>query len=137
VRSLLGVILVLAAMPFAFKMEIEDFAIFGGLSGIHQFTRVGRHAFISGGAMVGMDVPPYCTATGNRAELAGLNTVGLQRHGYNADQIARIKDTYKILFRSKMGLREALAHARAEYGGHAEIDHLIAFIEGTERGITR
>lgn len=118
-------------------VEVNDFVIFGGLSAVHQFTRIGRHAFIAGGAMVAMDVPPYCTAQGDRAELAGLNTVGLQRHGYTEDQIRRIKDAYKILFRSKMGLNEAVSHLRAEHGGHPEIEELLRFIEASKRGITR
>lgn len=125
------------SVALAGHVEVADFVIFGGLSAVHQFTRIGRHAFIAGGAMVAMDVPPYCTAQGDRAELAGLNTVGLQRNGYNEDQIRRIKDAYKILFRSKMGLNEAVSHLRAEHGGHAEIEELLAFIESSKRGITR
>lgn len=116
---------------------LEDHVILGGLSAVHQFTRVGRHAFIAGGAMVAMDVPPYCTAQGDRAELAGLNTVGLARHGYTDDQIRRIKDAYKILFRSKLGLNEAISKLKAEYGGHPEIEVLLEFVSGSERGLTR
>lgn len=118
-------------------VEIGDFVILGGLSAVHQFSRIGKHAFIAGGAMVGMDVPPYCTAQGDRAELVGLNTVGLQRHGYTEDQVSRIKDAYRILFRSKLGLNEALTKLKAEHGGHSEIDHLIDFISASKRGITR
>lgn len=116
---------------------LEDHVILGGLSAVHQFTRIGRHAFIAGGAMVAMDVPPYCTAQGDRAELAGLNTVGLTRHGYTEDQVRRIKDAYKILFRSKLGLNEAISKLKAEYGGHTEIDVLLEFVSGSERGLTR
>lgn len=118
-------------------VEVGDHAILGGLAAIHQFTRIGKHAFISGGSMVTMDVPPYCTAQGDRAELAGLNTVGLSRHGFTEEQISRIKDAYKILFRSKLGLNEALAKCRAEHGGHPEIDFLLEFIQSNKRGITR
>ena len=118
-------------------VHLSDHVILGGLSAVHQFTRIGKHAFIAGGAMVAMDVPPYCTAQGDRAELAGLNTVGLSRHGFSEDQIARIKDAYRILFRSKLGLNEALSKLRAEHGGHAEIDELLAFVSGSTRGITR
>lgn len=125
------------SVALAGHVEVDDFVIFGGLSAVHQFTRIGKHAFIAGGAMVAMDVPPYCTAQGDRAELAGLNTVGLQRHGYTEDQIRRIKDAYKILFRSKMGLNEAVSHLRAEHGGHPEIEELLKFIEASKRGITR
>src|SRR5919108_3323490 len=118
-------------------VQVEDHVIFGGLSAVHQFTRVGRHAFIAGGAMVAMDVPPYCTAQGDRAELVGLNTVGLSRHGYSEEQIRRIKEAYKVLFRSKLGLNEAIAKLRAEYGGHPEIDAMLEFVSRSERGLTR
>ncbi len=118
-------------------VEVGDHATLGGLSAVHQFTRIGKHAFVAGGAMVGMDVPPYCTAQGDRAELVGLNTVGLSRHGYTEEQISRIKDAYKILFRSKLGLNEALSKLQAEHGGHPEIDYLLEFLTHSQRGITR
>ena len=116
---------------------VEDRVIFGGLSGVHQFTRVGRLAFISGGAMVTQDVPPYCTVHGNRAEVIGINTVGLSRARFDEHAISRVKAAYKLVFRSKMGLREAIAQVRAEFGGNPEIDHFVAFLEGTQRGIAR
>ena len=118
-------------------VEVQDHVIMGGLTAVHQFTRIGRHAFIAGGAMVAMDVPPYCTAQGDRAELAGLNTVGLTRHGYTEDQIRRIKDAYRILFRSKLPLNEAMAQLKAEHGGHSEIDVMLEFVSGSQRGLTR
>jgi UDP-N-acetylglucosamine acyltransferase len=118
-------------------VHVEDHVTCGGLSAVHQFTRLGRHAFISGGAMVGMDIPPYCTAQGDRAELAGLNTVGLARSGFTTEQVTRIKGAYKLVFRSGLGLREALGRVAAEFGGNPEIDHFVRFIEGSERGITR
>ncbi|MFL5312536.1 MAG: acyl-ACP--UDP-N-acetylglucosamine O-acyltransferase [Myxococcales bacterium] len=116
---------------------VEDHVIFGGLSAVHQFTRIGRLAFVSGGAMVTQDVPPYVTVQGDRAEVVGLNTVGLTRARFDEHAIARVKGAYKIVYRSKMGLREAVAHVKAEYGGHAEIDHFVAFLEGSQRGIAR
>jgi UDP-N-acetylglucosamine acyltransferase len=125
------------SVALAGHVEVGDHVIFGGLAAVHQFTRIGKHAFIAGGAMVGMDVPPYCTAQGDRAELVGLNTVGLTRHGYSDEQIGRIKDAYKILFRSKIGLNEAISTLKAEHGGHAEIDELLQFLESTKRGLTR
>ena len=118
-------------------VHIADHVILGGLSAVHQFTRIGKHAFVAGGAMVAMDVPPYCTAQGDRAELVGLNTVGLARHGFSEDQMVRIKEAYRILFRSKLGLGEAVAKARVELGGHPEIEELLQFVAGSTRGITR
>jgi UDP-N-acetylglucosamine acyltransferase len=116
---------------------VEDRVIFGGLSAVHQFTRIGRLAFVSGGAMVTQDVPPYVTVQGDRAEVVGLNTVGLTRAHFDEHAVTRVKGAYKLIFRSKMGLREAVAHVKAEYGGHPEIDHFVAFLEGSERGIAR
>lgn len=116
---------------------VEDRVIFGGLSAVHQFTRIGRLAFVSGGAMVTQDVPPYFTVQGDRAEVVGINTVGLTRAHFKDEQQARVKGAYKILYRSKLGFREAIAHLRAEHGGHEEIDHLVGFLENSERGIAR
>lgn len=118
-------------------VTMEDHVIISGLAAVHQFTRLGRFAFISGGAMVTMDIPPYATAQGDRAELVGLNTVGLERGGFTKDQIERIKEAHRILFRSKLGLQEALGRLRAELGGHPEVDHLVAFISQSKRGLTR
>jgi UDP-N-acetylglucosamine acyltransferase len=116
---------------------VEDFVIVSGLTAVHQFTRIGKHAFVAGGSMVVMDVPPYCMAQGDRAELVGLNTVGLERHGFTEAQIGRIKEAYKILFRSKLQVAEAVARLKAEYSGQPEIDHLVEFISQSKRGLTR
>ncbi len=116
---------------------VEDRVIFGGLSAVHQFTRVGRLAFVSGGAMVTQDVPPYVTVQGDRAEVVGINTVGLTRAHFDEAAQMRVKSSFKILYRSKLGFREAIAHVRAEHGGHEETDHLVNFLEGSERGIAR
>jgi UDP-N-acetylglucosamine acyltransferase len=118
-------------------VSLEDHVHVGGLAGVHQFVRVGTLAFIAAGAMVTQDVPPYCTVHGNRAKLAGLNTVGLSRGGFGAEEISRIKSAYRALFRSKLGVREAIARVRAEHGAHAEVEALLRFVEGSERGIAR
>jgi len=124
-------------VALAGHVQLEDAVILGGLSAVHQFTRLGKHAFIAGGSMVVMDVPPYCTAQGDRAELAGLNVVGLQRHGFSEEQIGRIKEAYKILFRSKLQLAEAMDRLKAEMGGQSEIDYLMDFVSQSKRGLTR
>lgn len=118
-------------------VELGDNVILGGLSAIHQFTRIGKLAFIAGGAMVTMDVPPFCTAQGDRAELAGLNTVGMTRHGFTEEQVTRVKDVYRILFRSKLTLDAAVEKVTAEHGGQPEVDVLLGFLTAAKRGITR
>jgi len=118
-------------------VEIGDFVTLGGLSAVHQYTRIGHHAFIAGGAMVVMDVPPFCMAQGDRAELAGLNVVGMQRQGFTEEQLVRIKEAYRILFRSKLPLEEAVARLRVEFGGQSEVDRLLDFVTSSKRGLTR
>lgn len=82
--------------------------IFSGLCGVHQFTRIGRNAFIAIGAAVVEDVLPYCFAQGDRARIRGMNLEGLRRRGYGAERIAAIRQTYKVLFREKRTLDDAL-----------------------------
>ena len=116
---------------------IGDHVILGGLAAVHQFTRIGQHAFVAGGAMVVMDVPPFCTAQGDRAELVGINSIGLARHGFSEDQISRVKEAYRILFRSKLPLEDAVERLRTELGNQPEIQALLTFVTTSERGLTR
>lgn len=116
---------------------IEDHVHISGLAAAHQFIRIGRLSFVSGLTGVAMDVAPYCTVAGARAENAGLNLVGLQRAGMSEEQVGRVKQAYKIFFRSGLPLAEALAQLEAEMGSHPEIAHFISFVQGSKRGITR
>lgn len=125
------------SVALAGHVVLEDHVHFSGLAAAHQFTRIGRLAFVSGLTGVTMDVAPYCTVVGARAELAGLNSVGMQRAGMTEDQVSRVKVAYKLVFRSNLGLAEAIAQLEAELGGHPEVAHLVAFLKGSQRGITR
>lgn len=116
---------------------VEDHAILGGLSAVHQFTRVGESAMLSGGAMVGQDVLPYTIASGNRATSAGLNTVGLKRRGFSPDTISAVKKAYRLMLRSGLRLDEAIARIREEVPMSPEIVHFIEFAQKSERGICR
>jgi UDP-N-acetylglucosamine acyltransferase len=125
------------SVALAGHVILEEHVHMSGLAAAHQFCRIGRLAFVSGLTGVAMDVPPYCTVAGPRAELAGLNTVGLQRAGMTEEQVGRVKQAYKIVFRSNLGLAEAIAQLEAELGTHPEIAHFITFVKGSQRGITR
>jgi UDP-N-acetylglucosamine acyltransferase len=116
---------------------LEEDIHFGGLAGAHQFVRVGRLAFVGGMSGVVMDVAPYTTVLGTRAEVGGLNTIGMQRAGMTEEQIGRVKQAFKIFFRSGLVVAEALAQLKAELGQHPEVAHFVAFVEGSKRGITR
>ena len=117
---------------------LEDHVILGGLAGVHQFTRVGRFVFAAGGSVITQDVAPYCTVQGDRAQLVGINATGLARNGYGDEQIARVKEAYRIVFRQKLALRDACLQLRARFEGEPEIDHLVRFLEGLgDRGLVR
>jgi UDP-N-acetylglucosamine acyltransferase len=124
-------------VALAGHVEVGDHAILGGLSAVHQFTRIGQHAFLAGGAMVTMDVAPYCMVQGDRAELTGLNTVGLGRNGFSTEAIGHIKSAYKLLFRSGLQMHEALAKVKAEFATVPEVVLLTDFIQASDRGVTR
>lgn len=117
-------------------VEVSDSVIFAGLCAVHQFCRIGKHAFISGLTGVPKDVPPFMIAAGSRAKLYGLNVVGLERHGFQKEEISKLKKAYRILFRSALPLTESLKIIREELvGGH--VKELVDFIESSKRGICR
>lgn len=115
---------------------IDDFAVIGGLSCIHQFTRIGEYAFVGGASAVSKDVPPYGMAVGNRAKLFGINLIGLQRRGFSTESINKIKKAYRQLLASDLNVSQAVKKIQDSIeGGSAEIDHLIDFIKKSSRGI--
>lgn len=118
-------------------VTVEDYAVFGGLAAAHQFTRIGAYSMVSGLSGVVQDIPPYTIASGPRAKLYGLNIVGLKRHGFNDETISELKKAYKILFREKLSLKEAIKKVQAELPYTDEIAHLINFINSNRRGIAR
>ena len=113
---------------------IEDRVVMSGMVGVHQFSRVGTMALISGGAMVPLDVPPYCIAQGERARLVGLNIIGLRRSGMDRSAMLEIKRAFKLMFRSGKRLEESMAELEA--APHCkEVQHLIDFCRASERGV--
>jgi UDP-N-acetylglucosamine acyltransferase len=116
---------------------IEDYAVVGGLSGIHQFARVGESAMVAATSAVSQDVPPFALVSGDRAQLSGLNVVGLRRRGFKPDVRRKIHHAYHLVFHSKLRLANAAERVRAEIQGCAEVDRLLQFLESSERGFIR
>jgi UDP-N-acetylglucosamine acyltransferase len=117
---------------------IEDHAIIGGLSAIHQFCRIGAHAIISGLTGVSQDVPPYMMAAGSRAKLYGLNSVGLKRAQFSEQTLRALKKAYRIIFRSGLTLEKAMkAIEEDNIFLVPEVRHLLDFIQHSKRGISR
>ncbi|MBN1385320.1 MAG: acyl-ACP--UDP-N-acetylglucosamine O-acyltransferase [Elusimicrobia bacterium] len=117
-------------------VEVGDFSVIGGIVAIHQFVRIGRYAMLGGGAMVPLDVPPFCQVQGDRAKLVGLNIVGLKRHKFGEKQINEIKSAYKTIFTSGLTVAEAIDQLDAS-NPSKEVKEFIDFIKNSKRGITR
>jgi UDP-N-acetylglucosamine acyltransferase len=126
------------AASLAGHIRVGDCAILGAFVAVHQFARIGKHAFVGAVSGVSKDIPPYVLASGTpRAKLHGLNLVGLKRHGFTADTILALKRAYRILFRLGLTLNEGMERVRAEIEQIPEIVALIDFIKTSERGVTR
>ena len=117
-------------------VHVEDHANISAGSGVHQFCRVGRYAFIGGYSVVTKDALPYARTVGNRARIYGLNTIGLTRRGFSSDVITRLKRTFRYLLQSKLNTTGALRHIEADATlACAEVQYLVDFIRGSERGV--
>jgi UDP-N-acetylglucosamine acyltransferase len=125
------------AATLAGHIHIENYAIISGLTGIHQFCRIGEHCMIGGASAVVKDVPPYVIAQGNHAKLFGLNLIGLKRRNFSEKTIKAISEAYRIIFRSKLLLEDAIKKAEAEVENLPEVNHFIKFIKESERGVCR
>jgi len=116
---------------------IQDHATVGGLSAVHQFVRIGTHAFIGGKTGIVKDIPPYVLVSGHRAKLHGLNTVGLNRKYFPESVVRALKECYRIVFRKEMSIQKALEEAEDKLGDVEEVRIFVDFIRGSQRGITR
>lgn len=124
------------SVALAGHVEVGDFAVLGGMVGVHQFVRVGKLSMLGAGAMVPLDVPPYTQAQGDRARLVGLNLVGLKRRGIGSKAAEEIKGAYRSIFSSGLTLVEAMDQIEAQTPG-PEVKYFIDFIRSSQRGICR
>ncbi len=133
-----NVIIVNAAM-LGGHTEVASHATVGGLTGTHQFSRIGTFCFIGGGSAVSKDVPPYAMVTGERGQMkiSGLNKIGLRRNGFDRETIKKIDAAYRILFHSDLLHNDALDKVEEELGGNAAVDELLRFIRASKRGVVK
>ncbi len=116
---------------------VGDHATLGGLVAIHQFVRIGPYAFVGGKSAVVKDIPPFVIASGDRACLHGLNSVGLKRHGFSPQTLTKLKKAYRIIFRIGLTLNEAIERIKADVEQVPEVVEFVEFIKSSQRGITR
>jgi UDP-N-acetylglucosamine acyltransferase len=125
------------AATLAGHVVVEDGATIGAFSGVHQFCRVGAHAYIGGYSVITQDALPFVLTVGNRAKSFGINVIGLERKQFAPEAIQALRQAYRILFRSRLILHEALDRLQAEFPSQPEVGRLAAFIRGSSRGVIR
>lgn len=117
-------------------VTVEEHARISGVIPVHQFVRLGRHSIVGGGSRVPKDVLPFVRAAGNPLRVSGLNTVGLKRAGFEAETMKVLREAYRLIFRSEFNVTQATERIKSELPPIPEIEHLVKFIETSERGIT-
>jgi UDP-N-acetylglucosamine acyltransferase len=118
-------------------VQIGDWVQLGGLSAIHQFCKIGAHAFVAGGAILTRDLPPYVMIAGNPAKPNSINSEGLKRRGYTPGQIRNLRVAYRILYRSGLKLADAVEQLTELARDNAEVQPLLAFIDASTRSLVR
>jgi len=119
-------------------VTVEEWAVVGALCPVHQFVRIGAHAYIGGGTTITQDVLPFSmTSAARDTRSYGMNKVGLERRGFSKERIRKIHHAYKTLLASKMNTSQALEKLKTEPGRGEDVDLLIRFIEGSERGVIK
>ncbi len=116
---------------------VEDYAVIGGLSGVHQFCRIGRHSITGGCTKIVQDVPPFMIADGNPAEVRGINQVGMERRGFPPETTRALREAYKQLYRTNANVRQSVEILRAFENPPEELTTLLDFIDNSQRGIIR
>ncbi|HEV2111266.1 MAG TPA: acyl-ACP--UDP-N-acetylglucosamine O-acyltransferase [Gammaproteobacteria bacterium] len=118
-------------------VDIEDWAILGGFTKVHQFVRIGAHSFTGMNVDITRDVPPYVMVSGTPVQPHGINSEGLKRRNFSADQLRNIKNAYRVLYRSELRLEDAIAQLRELGASQPEVALMVKFLERSERSITR
>ena len=124
-------------VTLAGHITIDDFAIIGGLSAVHQFVHIGGHVMISGGSLVRKDVPPFTKSAHEPLAYIGINSVGLRRRGFDNGVISNIQEIYRTLFQKGYSVNKALTVIESEIPKTDVRDHIIAFVKNSSRGIMK
>ena len=124
-------------VTLAGHITIDEFAIIGGLSAIHQFVQIGAHVMISGGSLVRKDVPPFVKAARDPLSYAGINSIGLRRRGYSNETISEIQDIYRVIFVKGLSSTHALEVIEKDHKPSKEKDLIVSFIRNSQRGIMK
>ena len=119
------------------EVEIDDYAVIGGGTLVHQFTHIGGHVMVQGGSKINKDIPPYAIVAREPIAFCGINSIGLNRRGFTPEQIHTIQEVYRLIYQSGMNTTQALEHIEATMPQSAERDMILNFVRNSTRGIVR
>ena len=119
------------------EVEIDDYAVIGGGTLIHQFSRIGGHVMIQGGSKINKDIPPYIIAARDPIAYCGINSIGLNRRGFTPEQIHTIQEVYRLIYQEGMNTTQALDNVVATIPQSPERDTIVDFVRASTRGIVR
>ncbi len=125
------------AVQLAGEVVVEDHAILGGGTLVHQFSHLGQHIMVQGGTHVNKDIPPYVIAARDPIQFCGINSVGLNRRGFTPEQIATIQAVYRLLYVSKLNMTQALERIEQDLSASPERDLIVNFVKGSDRGVIK
>ena len=125
------------ATQLAGEVEVDDFAIIGGGTLVHQFSHIGGHVMIQGGSKINKDIPPFAIIARDPIAFCGINSVGLNRRGFTPEQIHSIQEVYRLLYQNGMNTTQALDHIEATMPASKERDLIVNFVRVSTRGIVR
>ena len=130
-------VIVANAVLFGGEVIVDDFAIIGGASALHQFVHVGAHAMLSGGSLVGKDIPPFVKAGRFPVSYCGINSIGLRRRSFSNDTIQEVQDIYRIIFMNGLNTTDAIEFIETEMVASKERDEILMFVKNSKRGIMK
>jgi UDP-N-acetylglucosamine acyltransferase len=128
-------VIISISVNVAGHVEIDDYAIIGGCTPVHQFCKIGKHAFIGGGRLVLQDVPPYILATSEPLKYSGINSVGLRRRKFNLESRTLIKKAYNLIYKSDLNISQAVEKIKSDFKQTDEIKTILNFINNSDRGL--
>ena len=128
-------VIVSISVNIAGHAEIDDFAIVGGCTPIHQFCKIGKHAFVGGGRLVLQDIPPYILATSEPLKYSGINSVGLRRRNFTLESRTLIKKAYHLIYQSDLNISQAVDRIKLDFEQTDEIKTILNFIDKSDRGL--
>ena len=128
-------VIVSISVNIAGHVEVDDYAIIGGCTPVHQFCKIGKHAFIGGGRLILQDIPPYILATGEPLKYSGINSIGLRRRKFNLESRKTIKKVYSLIYQSDCNLSQAVDRIKSDFEETDEVKTILKFIERSDRGL--